>query len=62
MKIPTSSYWLDNRDYILSVSGSWDEFADENGGVQHTETSGKITVADFVCEDCRCSLPGIGKA
>lgn len=41
MKNSTNAYVLDNRHRIVSVSGAWDEFADENGGVT-------VSVAD-VC-------------
>ena len=29
----TTTYWLDGKDCIISVSGPWDEFAQENEGI-----------------------------
>jgi len=34
MATQTSLYKLDSRNRIIAIGGSWDDFADENGGVE----------------------------
>lgn len=51
MTTPTT-YVLDERNRICSVSGIWDEFADENGGqkLSSSDVCGR-TIWDFVAGD-----------
>lgn len=51
MTTPTT-YVLDDRNRICSVSGVWDEFADENGGrkLSSNDVCGR-TIWDFVAGD-----------
>jgi len=52
MATPTTAYMLDNQDRILSVSGFWDEFADENSGanLSSKDVCGR-RIWDFVTSD-----------